>query len=150
MPSICQISYLVVIIEIELFLQIYYSSFSMVRKCMHSQIHTVKNHGGVDACVKEVCNLDAHKSICRFVCIYICYVYSHRTEFLNLKGSLMTKDNVFILKKQTQWANVKSKIIYSRIPYMYLPVIMILKTKLFGSLLSAYCKSSYVLDFTNK
>ena len=96
---------------------------------MHSQIHTVKNHGGVDACVKEVCNLDAHKSICRFVCIYICYVYSHRTEFLNLKGSLMTKDNVFIVKKQTQWANVKSKIIYSRIPYMYLPVIMILKTK---------------------
>lgn len=95
-------------------------------------------------------HLDAHKSICRFVCIYICYVYSHRTEFLNLKGSLMTKDNVFIVKKQTQWANVKSKIIYSRIPYMYLPVIMILKTKLFGSLLSAYCKSSYVLDFTNK
>ena len=33
---------------------------------------------------------------------------------------------------------------------MYLPVIMILKPELFGSLLSAYCKSSYVLDFTNK
>ena len=33
---------------------------------------------------------------------------------------------------------------------MYLPVIMILKPEIFGSLLSAYCKSSYVLDFTNK
>lgn len=36
-------------------------------------------------------------------------------EFLNLKGSLMTKDNVFIVKKQTQWANVKSEIIYNLI-----------------------------------
>lgn len=62
----------------------------------------------------------------------------------------MTKDNVSIVKKQTQWANVKSEIIYSLIPYMYFPVIMILKTEVFGSLLSAYCKSSYVLDFTNK
>lgn len=42
-------------------------------------------------------HLDTYKSICRFVCIciYICNIYSLRTEFLDLKGSLMTKDSFY-------------------------------------------------------
>ena len=74
MASIGQISYLVVIIEIELFLQIYYSSFSMVRKSIHSQIHSQKSWRSRCLCERSM-HLDTHKSICRFVCIYIYVMY---------------------------------------------------------------------------
>lgn len=91
MPSMCQISYLVVVIEIELFLKIFLLLFFHGEKMYTlTNTHSQKLWKSTCLCEKSM-HLDTYKSICRFVCIYvyICNVYSLR--IFKLKRELNDK-----------------------------------------------------------